>query len=66
MIKQHDNNLRNNSYWLSKIDDHIFSQLDTHTDFATILNSLTAEDMRDFARAIFQSGNHKEVIMSTP
>jgi zinc protease len=54
----------NNYYWLNTIEDYNYTALDMDTDYETILNQLTPEDVKHFAAYLFGQGNRIEVIMN--
>jgi zinc protease len=63
MLKRHDENIQENSYWLSVIDAYHFRGYDWYTDYKTRLESITPEKIRTFAKKLIDQGNYVEVVM---
>ena len=63
MLKRHDESMQENSYWLSVIDAYHFRGYNWHTDYQTILESVTSEKIRIFAKKLIDQGNYIEVVM---
>lgn len=66
MLKKHNEDLKENGYWLGAIDEYLFTGVDEMKDYETTVNSITAEDIRNFASQLFGQGNRLEVSMVTP
>ncbi|HIT49027.1 MAG TPA: insulinase family protein, partial [Candidatus Coprenecus stercoripullorum] len=56
-LKNITENRHQNSYWLTTIGDFINFGTDTDTEYENAVNSLTAEDIKDFAASILDQGN---------
>jgi len=55
--------MQENSYWLGIIDTYHFRGYDRHTDYQTLLESVTPEKIRTFAKKMIDQGNYIEVVM---
>lgn len=64
MIKQHAQNLRENSYWMNIIKSNVLDYGDNHTDFEKIINDITIDDMKKFTKKLFNGKNIIEVTMT--
>ncbi len=64
MLKQHINNLRENTYWMGKINDSYFYNMDTHSDYEKIIQSVTTKEIQKFAKHFFTEKNRTEVVMT--
>lgn len=57
MIKNHEEMLRNNSFWLDKLKDHFVNNADFLSDFSEIINSLDVDglqkSLKDFINSSF-------------
>lgn len=66
MLKQHEANQKENSYWMSRLTNYYWEGLDADTDYVKTVNSITAEDLKAFAKSLFEQNNEIEVSMSAP
>ncbi|MDR2860056.1 MAG: insulinase family protein [Mediterranea sp.] len=66
MLKKHDEDLKENHYWLGTIDEYYYSGVDKAKDYETIVSNLTAADLQEFASGLFSQGNSIEVNMISP
>ena len=55
--------LRENSYWLSILNTKYFFGEDNHTNYLDIVNSITRQEVQEFARMFLGQGNAVTVIM---
>ena len=64
MLKDADIAAKNNNHWMNVITTWKEYNVDTHTDYKKIVESLTPEAVSSFLREkILSSGNHIEVVM---
>lgn len=63
MLKQYNENLKENSYWLNVLDTKYFYGEDTHSHYLNTLNAITADDVKDFAEKFLSQGNEAVVVM---
>lgn len=63
LVKTHQENQTSNVYWLSAIDNYYFCNFDIISGYLDTLSSLTPEYIRNFTRALLESGNHIEVVL---
>lgn len=61
LVKHHQEQVKENRYWLNVIDSYYIDNLDNHSDYLEIVNGITAEKMRDFAKQVI-SNDLKELI----
>jgi len=66
MLKKHNEDLKENGYWLGAIDEYLFTGVDEMKDYETIVNSITMGDIQKFASQLISQGNRLEVSMVTP
>ena len=53
-----------NGYWLNALDEFGMTGIDFVTDYESTLNTITPEDVKNFAAEIFNQKNRVEVIMN--
>lgn len=63
MLKQYDENLKENSYWMNILDTKYFYGEDNHSNYLSTLNSITAKDIQNFAKQFLSQGNEAIVVM---
>ena len=63
MIKDHNTELKENSYWMSTLISYVGRGIDDHTGYEQIVNSQTPETIAAFARQMLAAGNKVEVVM---
>lgn len=63
MLKKHAENLKENGYWMSWINEYLYTKVDHVKDYEKIVESLTAKDVADFVRMLIDQKNHIEVSM---
>ncbi len=64
MTKSYEQNLRENSYWLSAISNRFLIGKDLHTTYNAALNSITPEKLHGFIKEILSQNNRLELIMN--
>lgn len=63
MIKQYDQNQRENKYWLNVIREKYKTGVDKNTNYLDVVKSVNAEKIKAFANKMFSQGNIVEVVM---
>lgn len=63
MNKSYTENLKENSYWLNILKNKYFYGEDNYTPYLETLNSITPNDVRDFAKELLDQGNLKTIVM---
>ena len=66
MLRSHDENIKTNGYWLSAIISKVTENKNFVDGYKEAVENLTAKDIQDMARTIFNSGNRIEVGMTSP
>ena len=66
MLKTHQQNLKENSYWSNALHSYYWSDTDITTSYEQTLNSITVNDLKKFAKDFFGQKNMIEVSMSAP
>ena len=64
MLKDHETQTKENSYWYSVIGAYANCGLDNHTAYDDIVNAQTPETIAAFARQLMSAGNKVEVVMT--
>lgn len=64
MLKKHQEDLKENSYWIKTLEELYYTGKDQSKDYAKVVNSVTTEDVRKFAKMLFDQNNQIEVIMT--
>ena len=63
MIKNHADQLKQNSYWMSTIDMWRYKGVDFDKDYEKLVNAQTPETIAAFVKELIKSGNRAEVVM---
>ena len=63
ILKNHKENLRENSYWATEFETYLDTKVDLTQDFEAVLNSITVEDARRIIADLMAKHAHSEVIM---
>ncbi len=63
MNKSFDENLKENRYWLNILDTKYFYGEDNHTNYIETVNSITADDIKEFASDLLENGDLKTIVM---
>ena len=63
MLKNHGDELKQNSYWLGCINGWRKWNIDFHTDYEKVVNAQTVESITAFVKELLKAGNRAEVIM---
>jgi zinc protease len=64
MLKKHLENVKENGYWLNLLNEYYFSNIDMNTNYEKLVNEITAEDVKNFTKALLDQGNIIEVTMT--
>lgn len=62
-LKNHNENLRENSYWATALETYLDTKVDITLDFEPTLQSITTDDARRSIEQLMKQKNHTEVIM---
>ena len=65
MVKQYNDNQKENSYWISSLDEYYYTGIDFNADYLNIVSSVTAADVKAFASDLIQQGNKVTVVLTT-
>lgn len=63
MIKQYDENCRQNNYWKDCIVALYQDKLDMNKGYRDIVSKMSSSSIRKFAASLFKQGNRAEVVM---
>lgn len=63
MKKRHAEQLQENGYWLNVLDLYYYQGFNAHTPYDSILDTITPEKIKIFAKSLLDQGNSIEVIM---
>ncbi len=63
MLKQYNENLKENSYWRNILDTKYFYGEDNHSNYLTILNTITTDDVKNFVKEFLSQDNEAIVVM---
>lgn len=63
MVKKHKENLRDNGFYAGVMRELLVNGVDMCTDYEKILNSITADDVRNIIGDILKQGNSNKIIM---
>lgn len=63
MNKKFNEDIKENSYWISILDSKYYYGEDNHSKYLDIVNSITKEDVQSFAKQLLDQGNIATVVM---
>ena len=63
MLKNHGDQLKQNGYWMGRINTWRKYGLDFHTDYEKVVNAQTPESIAAFVKKVVAAGNRAEVVM---
>ena len=63
MLKQADDNAKNNGYWLGIINNWRRYGVDNFTTYKSLIEAQTPQSVSKFVQELLQSGDHCEVVM---
>ena len=64
LIKDYNNEIKENWYWMWVLNRYVERGLDSHTGYIDIVKAQTPETIAAFARQILAAGNKVEVVMT--
>ena len=64
MAKNHQENLRENKYFSASMSEYLKTGLDVVSDYESVLESITADDVRGFLTDLLGQHNCQKVVMS--
>ena len=64
LLKKHIEDAKENSYWLGQLNNYYWYKTDMNTDYGKLVNDLTAEDVKNFTKALLDQGNIIEITMT--
>ena len=65
MVKQYNDNQKENSYWISSLDEYYYTGIDFNADYLNIVNSVTAADVKAFATELIHQFNNVTLVLTT-
>lgn len=63
ILKRHAENLQENGYWLSTLDNYYYKGFDAATKYVDTVNSITPASIQAFTKKLLGQGNSIEVVM---
>ena len=63
MLKKYTENQKENGYWSNLMLGYALDGVDSYKDYEKILNSITIDDLKKFAKSLLKQGNSIEVSM---
>ncbi len=66
MLKKHNENLKENGYWLGNIDQYLYTGVDNNANYEALVNNVTLSSIQKFAKSLFSQNNRIEVTMTAP
>ena len=64
ILKKHNEDTKENAYWLSQLNQYYWYNTDMDSDYEKLVNEITVEDVKNFAKALLDQGNIIEVTMT--
>lgn len=65
MLKKHKENAKENGYWTNVLDEYFWEKTDMDTGYEDTVNSITAQDLQAFTKALLEQNNRVEVSMTS-
>jgi zinc protease len=62
-LKQRPEDMKENSWWISRMDDYYFTNLDFLSGYEDKVNALTVQTVHDYAQKVLTQGNVVQVVM---
>ena len=62
-LKQRQEDMKENSWWMSRMDDYYFYNLDFLTGYDDKVNALNVQSVHDYAKKVLTQGNVVQVVM---
>jgi zinc protease len=62
-LKQRQEDMKENSWWMSRMDDYYFYNLDFLTGYDNKVNALNIQSVHDYAKKVLTQGNVVQVVM---
>jgi zinc protease len=66
MVKAYNDNQKENSYWISTLDEYYYTGTDFNADYLDIVNSVTVNDVKAFTNDLIKQGNKVTVVLTVP
>ena len=66
MLKTFKDNQKENSYWMNVLEEYITDGIDLTENYEALVNSISIEDVKNFAAGLLSQNNKVTVIMTTP
>ena len=63
ILKRHAENLQENVYWLTTLDNYYFRGFNGETQYVETLQGITPAKIQAFAKKLIGQGNRIEVVM---
>ncbi|MCC8143347.1 MAG: insulinase family protein [Tannerellaceae bacterium] len=63
MLKRHEEQTQENSYWLNILDTYYFRHIDNYTNYQATVKAATPKKIQKFVQDFLQQGNFIEVVM---
>lgn len=64
LIVEHENQIKNDNYWISCIQHYQMYGIDEHTHYNELVNAQTSEKIISFARQLISADNSVEVVIT--
>ena len=64
MLKKYQENQKENGYWLSRMKEYYWHNIDAAKDYEKTLNSITGKDLQKFVKKLLEQNNCIEVSIS--
>ena len=61
MLKKYKENQKENGYWAGSLNNYYWNHIDAVTDYENVVNSITAQDLQNYAKKLIKQGNRIEV-----
>ena len=66
MLKAYDQNQKENGYWMGALYDYYWEKVNVDADYRQLVNGITGNDLKAFAKAFFGQKNMIEVSINGP
>ena len=64
MLKNHEEELKSNNYWMDVIDEYVWTNVDLMSGYKAAVQALTPEKIANYLKQLLNANNHAEVVMT--
>ena len=65
LVKQYAETVKENGYWMGALNEYYWRGVDVDANYTKLVESITAKDIKKFAKKLLKQGNMIEISMTT-